>query len=64
MRKHNPNHPIFRGADPEEDSCVIATHRADERYRQRARTERKEEEPERYQASDDDLPEIFWPRQQ
>jgi hypothetical protein len=48
--------------DPEEDSCIIATHRADERYRQRLRTERTPEErtpPGRYQASDDDLPEIF-----
>jgi hypothetical protein len=57
------NHPLFRGFDPEEESCVVSTHRADERYRQRLRTERKEEEPER-QARDDDLPEIFWPREQ
>ena len=59
MRK---NHPLFLAFDPEEDSSIVATHRADERCRQRLRTEHKEEEQERYQASDDDLPEIFWPR--
>jgi len=58
------NHPIFRGFDPEEESCVSSIHRADERYRQRLRTEHKEEESERYQASDDDLPDIFWPQDQ
>ena len=57
MRK---NHPLFLAFDPEEDSCIVATHRADERYRQPLRTEHKQEEPEPYQASDDDLPEIFF----
>ena len=63
----NRNHPLFRSSDPEEDSCIIAMHRADERYRQRLRSERKEEEPtesSRYQAVDSDLPEVFWPREQ
>ena len=57
------NHPIFRGFDPEEESCVVAMHRADELYRQRLRTEHKDDErtePSRYEASDDDLPELFF----
>jgi hypothetical protein len=61
------NHPVFKTFDLEQDSCFIAAHRADERYRQRLRSERKEEqrtEPSRYQASDDDLPEALWPREQ
>ncbi len=61
----NANHPLFRLSDPEEDSCILAAHRADARYRERLRTERKDEEPtepSRYQASDDDLPDIFFER--
>jgi hypothetical protein len=57
------NNAIFRRFDPEEDSCFIAACRADERYRQRLRTERTDEErtePSRYEASDDDLPQIFF----
>jgi hypothetical protein len=57
------NHPVFRIFDLEEDSCIIAVHRADERRRQRLRTERTDEErtePSRYEAADEDLPEIFW----
>ncbi|HXE32797.1 MAG TPA: hypothetical protein VN087_02705 [Verrucomicrobiae bacterium] len=29
------NHPVFERFDLEEDSCIVAAHRADERYRQR-----------------------------
>jgi hypothetical protein len=53
------NHPVFERFDLEEDSCIVAAHRAEERYRQRLRTERKDEEPtesSRYEANDD-LPE-------
>lgn len=60
------NHPIFERIDPEEDSCFVAAQRADERYRQRLRTECKEEQhaESQYQATDGDLPEVFWPREQ
>jgi hypothetical protein len=59
------NHPVFTTFDPE-DSCIVSAHRADARYRERLRSERKDEltEPPRYLASDDDLPEMFWPREQ
>ncbi len=56
------NHPVFRAFDPE-DSCIVAAHLANERYRQRLRTERTDEErtePSRYEPSDDDLPQIFF----
>jgi hypothetical protein len=58
------NHPIFRPVDDEQDSCIVALYHADERFR-RLRSERKDEEPtepSRYQASDDDLPSIFFER--
>ena len=59
----NRNHPVFRGSDAGEESCIVAMHRANERYHQRLRSERKDEEPEkvsRYQASDEDLDPFFW----
>ena len=57
------NHAIFRTFDPEEDSCITATLRADERYRRRLRSSREDKEPPeraRYVADDSDLPSIFW----
>jgi|GEM_PF-2866447 hypothetical protein len=70
MRKDNPNHPIFCGANSLEDSCVFALQRANELHLhgQRKRQEgelfaaRQESDTEtaHYQATDDDLPEIFW----
>jgi hypothetical protein len=68
MRKHNPNHPIFRGVDPEEDSCIAFARLVNERYVQRQQTAREQtqrlqprsEAPRPYMATDDDLPTIFW----
>lgn len=36
------NHPLFQRFD-QEDSCVIFAHRADERYRERLRSERPDD---------------------
>jgi hypothetical protein len=64
------NHPLFQKFDPE-DSCIVALHRADERWRRRLRSEpeRKDEqeqsgelEGQRYVADDSDLPAIFFER--
>jgi hypothetical protein len=62
----NRNHSIFRPVGDEQDSCIAAAHRADERYRRRLRSEPEHKdqeppEPSRYVAVDGDLPEFFWP---
>jgi len=65
----NRHHVLFRPADPFEDSCIAAAHLANERYLQREAAQeegkltsadagQKERAP--YEASDDDLPRIFW----
>jgi hypothetical protein len=75
----NPHHPIFRPPYLSEDSCIAAMQLANERHLTQRATTGEEGElfradngvaqekcaaPPRYQASDDDLPGIFWPREQ
>jgi hypothetical protein len=68
MRRRNPNHPIFRGVDPEEDSCIAFARLVNERYVQRQqaasehaqRPQPKSADSRPYVATDDDLPESFW----
>jgi hypothetical protein len=75
----NPHHAIFRPPCLTEDSCIAALQLANERYLSRQATAQREEklisaddgvvqdecvEPSRYQVNDDDLPDVFWPREQ
>jgi hypothetical protein len=74
----NLHHAIFRPPCLTEDSCIAALQFANERYLSRQATAQQERlisadagvvqdecvELPRYEASDDDLPEVFWPREQ
>jgi hypothetical protein len=72
----SPHHGVFRPADLEQDSCFHAIALANERFLQRHQAAWQEEgklfsandevlkeqclEPPHYEASDDDLPSIFF----